>query len=120
MATTLVLPHPARFSETARSGPCLGETGRHNGHRTTLPIGRRRLADDVVERAAERAQAGEPDIQADVGHAALRRAEQEHRPLDATADRKSTRLNSSHVAISYAVFCSKKKRKCSGSTLCSR
>src|SRR5690625_1072050 len=25
-------------------------------------------------------------------------------------DRKSTRLNSSHVAISYAVFCLKKKR----------
>src|SRR5438067_5644243 len=25
------------------------------------------------------------------------------------ADRKSTRLNSSHVSISYAVFCSKKK-----------
>src|SRR5690625_6041900 len=29
-------------------------------------------------------------------------------------DRKSTRLNSSHVAISYAVFCLKKKKtKCS-------
>src|SRR5437660_8751749 len=27
------------------------------------------------------------------------------------ADRKSTRLNSSHVAISYAVFCLKKKKK---------
>src|SRR5690554_7709734 len=26
------------------------------------------------------------------------------------ADRKSTRLNSSHVRISYAVFCMKKKR----------
>src|SRR5437870_6006308 len=26
-----------------------------------------------------------------------------------TVDRKSTRLNSSHVAISYAVFCLKKK-----------
>src|SRR5690625_6861678 len=26
------------------------------------------------------------------------------------ADRKSTRLNSSHVAISYAVFCLQKKR----------
>src|SRR5690625_7174295 len=26
------------------------------------------------------------------------------------ADRKSTRLNSSHVAISYAVFCLKKKK----------
>src|SRR5690625_6788427 len=28
-----------------------------------------------------------------------------------TADRKSTRLNSSHVAISYAVFCLKKNNK---------
>src|SRR5207249_11031253 len=33
-------------------------------------------------------------------HAALRRE-----------DRKSTRLNSSHVSISYAVFCLKKKKK---------
>src|SRR5690625_1320491 len=31
-------------------------------------------------------------------------------PLKAKLDRKSTRLNSSHVAISYAVFCSKNKR----------
>src|SRR5690606_41982009 len=29
----------------------------------------------------------------------------------AAADRKSTRLNSSHVKISYAVFCLKKKKK---------
>src|SRR5439155_5609588 len=29
---------------------------------------------------------------------------------DSRRDRKSTRLNSSHVAISYAVFCLKKKR----------
>src|SRR6266511_2321801 len=28
-----------------------------------------------------------------------------------SADRKSTRLNSSHVKISYAVFCLKKKKK---------
>src|SRR5438874_8899797 len=28
-----------------------------------------------------------------------------------TTDRKSTRLNSSHVEISYAVFCLKKKKK---------
>src|SRR5688572_31636568 len=28
-----------------------------------------------------------------------------------TADRKSTRLNSSHSQISYAVFCLKKKKK---------
>src|SRR5437660_9056513 len=29
---------------------------------------------------------------------------------DQAGDRKSTRLNSSHVAISYAVFCLKKKK----------
>src|SRR5256885_8473005 len=29
----------------------------------------------------------------------------------ATGDRKSTRLNSSHLVISYAVFCLKKKKK---------
>src|SRR5215510_15376433 len=31
--------------------------------------------------------------------------------LAVALDRKSTRLNSSHVAISYAVFCLKKKKK---------
>src|SRR5439155_5667002 len=30
---------------------------------------------------------------------------------DNSSDRKSTRLNSSHVAISYAVFCLKKKKQ---------
>src|SRR5438067_3694610 len=36
-----------------------------------------------------------------------------HRALAAfyLQDRKSTRLNSSHVSISYAVFCLKKKKK---------
>src|SRR5690554_7109605 len=33
------------------------------------------------------------------------------------ADRKSTRLNSSHVRISYAVFCLKKKKKKNNKTL---
>src|SRR5690349_23903923 len=32
--------------------------------------------------------------------------------LEEAADRKSTRLNSSHVEISYAVFCLKKKNSC--------
>src|SRR5690606_40032428 len=31
-------------------------------------------------------------------------------PLSTDIDRKSTRLNSSHVKISYAVFCLKKKQ----------
>src|SRR5687768_17637694 len=33
-------------------------------------------------------------------------------------DRKSTRLNSSHGYISYAVFCLKKKKKASSNTGC--
>src|SRR5207249_11160809 len=33
------------------------------------------------------------------------------RRLSRQSDRKSTRLNSSHVSISYAVFCLKKKKK---------
>src|SRR5262245_31215169 len=32
-------------------------------------------------------------------------------PATAGGDRKSTRLNSSHLGISYAVFCLKKKRE---------
>src|SRR5438876_8236882 len=35
----------------------------------------------------------------------------EHRPGRPVRDRKSTRLNSSHPSISYAVFCLKKKKK---------
>src|SRR5690606_41426129 len=38
------------------------------------------------------------------------RAHREVQPAE-RADRKSTRLNSSHVKISYAVFCLKKKKK---------
>src|SRR5438132_3077736 len=32
-------------------------------------------------------------------------------PMGRRGDRKSTRLNSSHTVISYAVFCLKKKKK---------
>src|SRR5207302_7608117 len=41
-----------------------------------------------------------------VGRRAVRQPDVRRR-----ADRKSTRLNSSHVKISYAVFCLKKKKK---------
>src|SRR2546426_4475888 len=42
----------------------------------------------------------------------LRVIQDERAPLDAghEQDRKSTRLNSSHLVISYAVFCLKKKK----------
>src|SRR5438445_2076690 len=38
--------------------------------------------------------------------------------LEAVKDRKSTRLNSSHANISYAVFCLKKKNTKSSCTIC--
>src|SRR5258705_4927789 len=49
-------------------------------------------------RPASRPVAGEPDARQLVGA-----------PFVHRADRKSTRLNSSHLCISYAVFCLKKK-----------
>src|SRR5690625_7757557 len=46
----------------------------------------------------------------EIGRVDLLTAEEEV-ALAKRIDRKSTRLNSSHVAISYAVFCLKKKKK---------
>src|SRR3712207_6924547 len=49
-----------------------------------------------------------------LGHRAPAAAESDSRALGAilvALDRKSTRLNSSHANISYAVFCLKKKKK---------
>src|SRR5690606_41645455 len=42
---------------------------------------------------------------------AVLRATLPTKPSHTTIDRKSTRLNSSHVKISYAVFCLKKKKE---------
>src|SRR5256885_4501219 len=73
--------------------------------RSGAPLGREQLADELVvgEVAAERI--AQPGVEAARG-------------LDAgpisvgpqQVDRKSTRLNSSHLVISYAVFCLKKKK----------
>src|SRR5258705_7801387 len=59
---------------------------------------------DVRERAAPEDLSGRGDVVA---------LEQPPRLVlgQAVGDRKSTRLNSSHLGISYAVFCLKKKKK---------
>src|SRR5256885_7792850 len=44
-------------------------------------------------------------------HRILRLPSVASRPTAAAGDRKSTRLNSSHLVISYAVFCLKKKKQ---------
>src|SRR2546430_13130134 len=46
-----------------------------------------------------------------LGGARIRENPQSLRLAGASSDRKSTRLNSSHSQISYAVFCLKKKKK---------
>src|SRR5258707_6098125 len=57
--------------------------------------------------ADQRAVAGERgDRRIDAFDQTLQPLRQRHR-----ADRKSTRLNSSHANISYAVFCLKKKKR---------
>src|SRR5690606_39665921 len=86
-----------------------------------LPIFER--DDEVVERAgdlramddalAERAALVRAAV-LEREHGVVRGAEHRDAPRGrlyaACADRKSTRLNSSHVKISYAVFCLKKKK----------
>src|SRR3989442_10660358 len=59
------------------------------------PVARQRASDDFVPVLLECFKGAEP-------HGAI---------AQAVIDRKSTRLNSSHVRISYAVFCLKKKKK---------
>src|SRR5256885_11002944 len=52
-----------------------------------------------------------PSIKNDLGFSQAGLAWVVNAYLIAYGDRKSTRLNSSHLVISYAVFCLKKKKK---------
>src|SRR3712207_8074959 len=76
---------------------------------TTLFRSHRRLRPDVAdaEAAGRAGEAAVGDQRHLVAHALAvdRRGDAQH------LDRKSTRLNSSHANISYAVFCLKKKKK---------
>src|SRR5260221_10939039 len=55
-------------------------------------------------------QADQPDAPRRGGGAGVGKSAAAARELPAALDRKSTRLNSSHTVISYAVFCLKKKK----------
>src|SRR5688572_32364282 len=61
-----------------------------------------RAGEQVAERKRAEREERRPELHREIGDAAQRRHEGE--------DRKSTRLNSSHSQISYAVFCLKKKK----------
>src|SRR5688572_32330326 len=67
-----------------------------------------RLDDQPTRRRADPAIAPLPSLVGEDGFEQV--APAEIRP-EGLGDRKSTRLNSSHSQISYAVFCLKKKKK---------
>src|SRR5438034_7112503 len=75
-----------------------------------------RVAELVAGHAQVHGQRGQPDLRA-VVQVALQPPQpgggviDRQRPGLLQVDRKSTRLNSSHTVISYAVFCLKKKKK---------
>src|SRR5215213_11129608 len=86
MRPRLALSPRPRFSKTARSRPRLRKAGRDSSEiGGPPPIGGRRLADDVRECPAERPEAREANVEADLGHAAVGLPEQEHRSLDPAA-----------------------------------
>src|SRR2546426_5894821 len=62
---------------------------------------------DSVELAAQRPRDRPPERRLPDA----RRAHEAEDGILARRDRKSTRLNSSHLVISYAVFCLKKKKR---------
>src|SRR5699024_12615166 len=72
-------------------------------------LGMLRLGKHVVASGDELTRRGEVPSSAS-GGVRRRREDQTEHETDAETDRKSTRLNSSHVSISYAVFCLKKKK----------
>src|SRR3712207_9553380 len=66
----------------------------------------------VVPLDLEPARDGIAERQLALGRAVEREHHlEQRRPAQAALDRKSTRLNSSHANISYAVFCLKKKNR---------
>src|SRR5205807_10419577 len=87
--TSPLFPYTTLFRSDRRTGP--GRVGRRPGG----GVSARMRADDRRV----------------VGRRCAMLAERGGRPAWFGQDRKSTRLNSSHLVISYAVFCLKKKKK---------
>src|SRR3712207_7510674 len=73
-------------------------------------LGVRRLALPAQGRHPARAQLGGGDAD-QRAHGGVIGGPHLSSTVDVEPDRKSTRLNSSHANISYAVFCLKKKKK---------
>src|SRR5690349_22177480 len=89
----------SNFSSFSYSGTTTTELYTLSLH-DALPISFVRLAEQLGSFAGQLTESGVTEI----------RLEYEGTVAEMNTDRKSTRLNSSHVEISYAVFCLKKKK----------
>src|SRR5215475_3555757 len=100
---TIALPGQTTYYDVAALIVTLIAVGKY------LELAGRARAGAAIEALAE--------LQPRTAHLMARTASSQRSDVSATvdipaeADRKSTRLNSSHVKISYAVFCLKKKKK---------
>src|SRR5256885_2276814 len=119
MCYTLIFFFSSRRRHTRLQGDwssdvCSSDLGRARGRRLAAAGGRQQRGDGLRLRGLLPAGAGRAPGPAR-GHHALRGHGRPARhcascPRERRQDRKSTRLNSSHLVISYAVFCLKKKR----------
>src|SRR5690554_7689825 len=94
-AVTALAPHYLRFLEALKMTDFAGEIAPDYANRTVL------ATDNSIYQRLPQAVVYPRHVE-DLERIAR---------LAAEPDRKSTRLNSSHVRISYAVFCLKKKNK---------
>src|SRR5699024_12047998 len=109
----LVVPHADHPPSIGQGDPHLFEIEAVLGGRRRL--GRRCLGRRIAElgldgTASGECECGEQDDARSAGDAPAHRTAFRYTAWPSVfRDRKSTRLNSSHVSISYAVFCLKKK-----------
>src|SRR5699024_12047484 len=106
------LPHPlsSSFTSMLRLPPrstLFPYTTLFRSHRQGTLV----LLDPLLVAGADRRQGLGGDVRRLAGEHVDRGLRCRRQILEVRGDRKSTRLNSSHVSISYAVFCLKKKIK---------
>src|SRR5256885_7654005 len=77
--------------------------------RSTAPIAQQ-IRRELLERRRNSRCVGSADMSSAKGRERRRGLRRGPWPWTTNRDRKSTRLNSSHLVISYAVFCLKKKK----------
>src|SRR3989440_8538905 len=97
---------PTRKKEALRSEPCLALIGDMVGSRELLPSRRPKIQERFREFIQYLNKKYAKDILAKF---VITLGDEFQGLLLSATDRKSTRLNSSHDQISYAVFCLKKK-----------